>query len=546
MKDMDKTDSKVRIFLELSHPRPIQILSYTPIYPYEKWEPKEMYSKKNSQYYYAFINDKKVIDKFKKSINKKVNLEDIYKEIENAKNGIIMPFEFNGYNIEKLQDFEIIDKPISSLAKTNTENNGSEENKIKNEVNTEEEKYVVLCRFSLKKFGFIQDINTIKKEDIDKLKNYPIVYSLKGGIRFLLALREKELEAEKGENQLPLQTTHIKLKGEDNVSGMPINDMQNLTHKKEDENYKLFKESLEIDGHWFLVNNVKKIEFLSFIKYKEIVLSPNEMKDKNIPPQTGSIVQNTSQNFIRDKFSSSGATTNLSGFVNPNLGDDRQQPFQFSYIIKDLNKFVTIYQNISCIYHHNKNEFVCKSCNMFCCSECILSEGKQNNHFGPEHKIALLDEVMNKFEEDSKALTYRIKALTNIIEDEINEKKNEIENLKKINEDIVKKINDENRKIRNEIKKEEVNRGHILGFLGNEALRILGDYNSKIKYLSFLNKNGDMNSYLINYFLFVKYYQKEIRKNLNVLETKIIETFQKFKKKNDKLNSIIEETEKTL
>ena len=85
-----------------------------------------------------------------------------------------------------------------------------------------------------------------------------------------------------------------------------------------------------------------------------------------------------------------------------------------------------------------------------------------------------------------------------------------------------------------------------MGFLGNEALRIIGDYNSKIKYLSFLNKNGDMNSYLINYFLFVKYYQKEIRKNLNVLERKIIETFQKFKKKNDKLNSILEELEKTL
>ena len=543
---MESTDSKVRLFLELSHPRPIQILSYTPIYSYDKWDPKEMYSKKNSQYFYAFINDKKVIDKLKKIINKKVNLDDIIGEIDNARKGIIMPFEFNGYNIEKLQDFEIIDKPISSLAKTNPENNGSEEDKIKNEVNTEEEKDVVLCRFTLKKFGFIQDINTIIKEDIDKLKYYPIVYSLKGGIRFLLALREKELEAEKGENQLPLQTTHIKLKGEDNVSGMPINDMQNLTHKKEDENYKLFKESLEIDGHWFLVNNFENIEFLSFIKYKEVISNLNEMKDKNNPPQTGLNVQSTSQNFIRDKFSNSGATSNLSGLVNPNLGDDRQQPYQFSFIIKDLNKFVTIYQNISCIYHHNKNEFVCKNCNMFCCSECILSEGRQNNHYGPEHKIALLDEVMSKFEEDSKALTYRIKALTNIIEDEINEKKNEIENLKKINEDIVKKINEENKKIRNEIRKEEINRGHILGFLGNEALRIIGDYNSKIKYLSFLNKNGDMNSYLINYFLFVKYYQKEIRKNLKVLERKIIETFQKYKKKNDKLISIIEESEKSL
>ena len=543
MKDMDKTDAKVRLFLELSHPRPIQILSYTPIYPYEKWEPKEMYKKQNSQYFYAFVNDKRLIERLKKIINKKSNLEDVVDEMDNAKRGIIMPFEFNGYNIENLQDFEIIDKPITSLAKTNPENFGEEENKIKNEINTEEEKDVVLCRFSLKKFGFIQDINTIIKEDIDKLKYYPIIYSLKGGIRFLLALREKELEAEKGENQIPLQTTHIRLKGEDNNSGMAMNDMQNLSHKKEDENYKLIKESLEIDGHWFLVNNFDNIELLSFIKYKEVVLNLNELKDKTISPQT---VQGTSQNIIRDKFSSSGATSNLSGFVNPNLGDDRQQPHQFSYIIKDLNKFVTIYQNISCIYHHNKNEFVCKSCNMFCCSECILSEGKQNIHYGPEHKIALLDEVMIKFEEDSKALFYRIKALTNIIEDEIAEKKNEIENIKKINENIVKKINEENKKIRSEIKKEEVKRGHILGFLGNEALRIISDYNSKIKYLSFLNKNGDMNSYLTNYFIFIKYYQKEIRKNLNVLERKIIETFQKYKTKNDKLISIIEDLEKTL
>lgn len=70
--------------------------------------------------------------------------------------------------------------------------------------------------------------------------------------------------------------------------------MQNLTHKKEDENYKLFKESLEIDGHWFLVNNFDNIEFLSFIKYKEVILNPNEMKDKINPPQTGSNIQTNS------------------------------------------------------------------------------------------------------------------------------------------------------------------------------------------------------------------------------------------------------------
>ena len=270
------------------------------------------------------------------------------------------------------------------------------------------------------------------------------------------------------------------------------------------------------------------------------------MKEKGNPPLTGMSNQSISQNFGRDKVFSSGAISNLSGFINPNLGDERQQPLQFSYIIKDSNKSVSIYQNISCIYHHNKNEFICKTCNMFCCSECFLSEGRQNNHFGPEHKIILLDEALNKFEEDSEALAVRINNLKVIINNEIEERKGEILNVKDKNEKIIKQINEENKNLRGEIRKEEVNRAKILGFLGNEALRIIGDYNLKIKYLNFLYKNGDMNSYLINYFLFIKYYQKETRKNLNVLQRKIIQTFQKYKTKNDKLNSIIEDLEKNL
>ena len=97
---MDKTDSKVRLFLELSHPHPIQILSYTPIFPYKDWEPKDMYTKKNSQYYYAFVNDKEVIEKLKRNINTRANIEDIHDDIENAEKGIVMPFEFNGEIID--------------------------------------------------------------------------------------------------------------------------------------------------------------------------------------------------------------------------------------------------------------------------------------------------------------------------------------------------------------------------------------------------------------------------------------------------------------
>ena len=530
MKPMDKTDSKVRLFLELSHPHPIQILSYTPICSYEQWDPKEMYTKSNSQYYYAFVNDKEVIEKLKSKINTRAHLEKVIDDINNARGGIIMPFEFNG---------EIIDESIPNPQIINEEKNDEEE-KVKKIVDLEEEKFVVFCRFNLKKFGFIHKYEKMQKEDLDKLKKYPIIYALKGGIKFLLKLTA---EKNKKRENVPPPITHIKNKDEENEKSMPVNDNKAADQKKEDDD-SISKQG--IDGHWFLVNNFENIEFLSFIKYKEIFLTPNEMKEKGNPPLTGMSNQSISQNFGRDKVFSSGAISNLSGFINPNLGDERQQPLQFSYIIKDSNKSVSIYQNISCIYHHNKNEFICKTCNMFCCSECFLSEGRQNNHFGPEHKIILLDEALNKFEEDSEALAVRINNLKVIINNEIEERKGEILNVKDKNEKIIKQINEENKNLRGEIRKEEVNRAKILGFLGNEALRIIGDYNLKIKYLNFLYKNGDMNSYLINYFLFIKYYQKETRKNLNVLQRKIIQTFQKYKTKNDKLNSIIEDLEKNL
>ena len=120
---MDKTDSKVRLFLELSHPHPVQILSYTPIYPYEKWEPKEMYTKKNSQYFYAFVNDKEVIEKLKRNINTRANIEYILDDIKKKEKGIIMPFEFNG---------EIIDESIPKPQVIKEEKNEEEEEKVKN------------------------------------------------------------------------------------------------------------------------------------------------------------------------------------------------------------------------------------------------------------------------------------------------------------------------------------------------------------------------------------------------------------------------------
>ena len=68
--------------------------------------------------------------------------------------------------------------------------------------------------------------------------------------------------------------------------------------------------------------------------------------------------------------------------------------------IKESKKFVTVYQNKSCPFHHNKNEFICKTCQQFCCLECFENYSTNNIHIG--HKIALLDDLLNKFEEDFK------------------------------------------------------------------------------------------------------------------------------------------------
>ena len=85
-----------------------------------------------------------------------------------------------------------------------------------------------------------------------------------------------------------------------------------------------------------------------------------------------------------------------------------------------------------------------------------------------------------------------------------------------------------------------------MGFLGNEALRILNDFNLKLRYIKILNDKGDMNTYLTNYFYFVKFYKAEIRKNLEVLKKKILKTDEKFNEYNDKLINLVEEIKKTI
>ena len=538
---MDITDSKVRLFLELSHPHPIEILSYTPLYPYKKWNPEKMYNKPKSQYYYAFINDKDFIAWKRAALMG--DPEDDNESIKTEKK-YLSSIEFNGYNIEEFQENEITSKTNINASNPQTAENNNENMDNSNQINNpEEEKYVIFCRFHLKNFGFIHDYNKLQKEDIEKLRQTPIVYALKGRIKSLIEYRLKELESKKGEGEVPNIHSNINASEEDKGNQIGMNDMQTMGHKKDlDEKNKLVKSNIGIDGHWFLVNNTDMVEFLSLIKYKEVIINSNEMLDKvNDDHSNTSNIQG-----VTTKISSMNTNT----FNNKNIDtlnasskDKYLQPFQFSYFIKESKKFVTVYQNKSCKFHHNKNEFICKKCNEFCCPECFEGEARYNIHFG--HKITLLDEAIIKFEEDAKFLDERIQYLRTIIENEISEKKNEISIIKNKNLQIVNQINEENEKIRIEIKKEEINRAKVLAFLGNEALRIINDYNLKIKYLRLLNEKGDMNSYLINYFFFEKFYKTEIRKNLVVLERKIILTSQKFKTNNEKLTMVMEDLKKT-
>ena len=115
-------------------------------------------------------------------------------------------------------------------------------------------------------------------------------------------------------------------------------------------------------------------------------------------------------------------------------------------------------------------------------------------------------------EEDSKALDERIIYLKSIIDNEMGLKRNKIERIKNNNVEIVKKISElhDNKKMK--IKQEEIRRAKILASLGTEVLRIVHDYQLKIKYLQLLCVKGDMANYLTNYFIFKRFFENDIKK----------------------------------
>ena len=147
------------------------------------------------------------------------------------------------------------------------------------------------------------------------------------------------------------------------------------------------------------------------------------------------------------------------------------------------------------------------------------------------HKIHLLDEIINKTEEDSNALEERIKNLIKIIETEIRKKQEEIGNLKEENEKTVKVIQKLFEDNNNLIRQEELKRTKELAALVNEILRINDENNKRINYLNKLFDNRSMNEYLMNYFIYKNNFVEETKKNLGVLERKVAELINYYKKK---------------
>jgi len=525
---MEKTDAKVRLFLELSNPRQIQILNYLPLKSFQDWNPEQMYEHPKSQYYYAFINDDELISRIKDLLTS--NNQNIEKEILEIKEELRMSkisIEFNGCNVETFEEIEKNRQRVSIFNENEEENNNN--SRISNIIT--DERYVVFCRFLLKNFGFIHNYEKLSREDMNKLLEKPAIYALKGRIKSLLNIRKKELDTKNRD----VDITNVISNEEDRNHISTDAQKKDLGDKNNIYNIK------GIDGHWFLINSYENIDFLSLIKYKEKTIAELEQEkaiaNTSVTNNTSNIsIQNQSQNPNQSQIQ------NQSQNIIPN--DKYTNPHLFSYRIKDSKKYVTVYQNKSCKYHHNKNEFICKDCSDFCCLECFDENAKFNNHFG--HKISLIDEIMGKFEEDTKFLDERIQYLKTIIENEINDKKNEIGVIKTKNEATVNSINIENNNIRVKIKKEQINRAKVLGFLGNEALRIINDFNLKIRYIKTLNDKGDMSTYLTNYFFFEKFYKKEIKKNLVVLEKKIKETEEKYNDYNNKLHKIVDDLKKTL
>ena len=224
---MDKTDSKIRLFLEFSHNHPIQIQEVIPLLKYEEWNPQKMYYLPKHQYYYVFINDNELLSRIK-------GIESVLEDIKKIKEENSIRIEFNA-------------------------------NGIDDKLNTDEDKYIFFAKVDIENFKFIYDYEKISKEK-NKYTDIkiPILYALKGKIKVLLLNEKEDYDSEETER------TNIEEKNNNNLNILTNSDIITTKNKQKKNQIK------GIDGHWFLYNNLSKIRFLSLIRYKEMSLNSGD------------------------------------------------------------------------------------------------------------------------------------------------------------------------------------------------------------------------------------------------------------------------------
>ena len=513
---MDKTDSKIRLLFEMTIQKDVQITSFIPLRNYEEsWKPEKMYHHPKNQYYYVFINDPELITRIKEEENKgQAHLYKFAKYLEQNSQ-----FQINTNFMIEFNANSIIDFPNKKL---------------------NEEQYAVFTRISIDDFSFINDYKTANLEELLK-HNKPLIYANRGKIKELLIGKKIQIDKNNDENNLnnSLQSNKDDKKDEDNEE---ININAKMDKEKELENK-------YIPGNWFLVNmnnlnyvkkgvydNLKKqkvIKFLGLIKYKEV---PQTESDTNNMRGENTSMQNQNNNNNQNDNSSDNYEKNSEEEIINQLNVDMkyQQPQEFAFRSSDNSKIITVYQPKSCKEHLKKNDFWCKTCNKFLCILCLAAEDKSKinmmfeSHKG--HKIHLLDEVINKSEEDSNALDERIKNLMKIIEGEISKKKEELSKLKDDNKNIVKIIEDIYKTNSTFIRNEELKRTKELAALVNEILRINDENNKRISYLNKIYENRCMAEYLTNFYIYKKNFVKETKNNLDIVERKVTELINYYKK----------------
>ena len=459
---MDKKDSKIQLFLEFCHPKPIQILEIYPLIDSYEWTFQQMYSLPTEQSYYVWINDKSLLQEMQTPSNPNEDIERIKSD-----DSIRIEFNVNGIDDSNL--------------------------------NPEEEKEIILAKVNIENAKCIYDYSKFDKKKMKEDYSIPIYYSLKGRIKTLL-FDEPETELKQ---ELNINHSQDNKDAEDGKI-----DTETPVQNQQKQN-----SSQGIDGHWFLVNGLSRITLISFIRYKELTFTNTDNNEQsNIPGnKMTSSVGYSQYNHLQPYY-------------------QYYQPMQYAIYTKENNKLVSLYQSKSCKYHSKKNEFFCKDCNDYCCLECFDENETGRSHKG--HKIKLLDEVLGKMDEDSKALDERVASLKNIINDEMAAKRNELVKIKSINAEMVKRISDLNEKKKMMIKLEEIRRAKALAALSSELLRIISDFHQKEKYLKLLAQKGDMATYLSNYFIFTKFFKNDVKKNLAILENKIMEIYHKFVESN--------------